>query len=107
MAKCAEFLFGLNEYAKLPRAKVEFNSGADPVEEGRVPPRLGVEDGQVADGDAVLVEPMLEAPQPERVRTDQPRRLRRLIDLDVRAAQLAARRMPLPRRASQCARSVA
>ena len=49
--------------------------------------RVAAEDGVIADGDAVLVEPVLEAPAPEGSRADHARRLGDLRDLDVRAAQ--------------------
>ena len=58
--------------------------------------RLPGEPAVVADRYPVLVQPVLEAPEPVRARADDARRFRRLLDLDVLAAQPRALRMSRP-----------
>jgi hypothetical protein len=66
------------------------------AEEARRPERLAREDGLVPDRDPVLVDALLEPPEPVRLRPDDRRRLRDLCELEILAADTRTGLVPAP-----------
>ena len=84
-----------DELRRPPRRRGALEAEADQIHSRQAAAAEGVpgEHGVVADRYAVLVQAVLEAPQPEGARSDQARRLLYLRDLEVLAAQRRAGRV--------------